>query len=45
MNWIDVILVVSIITFIVLIVWSKIMGQRMLDTVLEIKEILKGVKK
>jgi len=38
-------LVVSIIIFIVLIIWSRIMNQRVLDTVLEIKEIVLGLKK
>ena len=45
MTWIDTSLVIIIILFIVLLVWSKIMGQRMLDTVLEIKEIVLEVGK
>ena len=45
MAWLDILLVVLIITFIILIVWSKIMGQRMLDTVVEIKDMIKEIKK
>lgn len=40
MTWVDTMIVVGIVGFLVLIVWSKIMGQSMLDTFLEIKSIL-----
>lgn len=39
MTWIDTVLVVGIVGFLILIVWSKVMGQSMLDTVIEIKSI------
>lgn len=41
----DTLLVFGIIIFIILIVWSRVMDQRMYDTVMEIKDILSGVKK
>jgi len=44
MAWLDTFLVISIILFLILIVWSRIMGQRMLDTIVEIKEILASLK-
>ena len=37
----DVLLTVLILLFIIFIVWSKIFGQKMLDTFIEFKEILK----
>lgn len=36
----DTILVFMIITFLILIIWSKVMNQSMLDTVLEIRDML-----
>ncbi len=44
MSFIDTALVVSIITFIVLMIWSKLQQQKMLDTLNEIKEFIKGFK-
>ena len=41
MMWVDTLLVIIIILFIILIVWSRVMGQRMIDTITEIKEIVK----
>ena len=41
----DIIIIVLILIFIALIVWSRIMQQSMLDTVVEIKDILSEVKK
>lgn len=44
MAWLDVSLVILIILFIILLVWSKIMQQSMLDTVVEIKEMIAEIK-
>ena len=44
MTWVDVFLVVIIVLFIILIVWSRIMGQRMIDTITEIKEAIGLIK-
>ena len=35
----------GIIIFLILIIWSRIMGQKVLDTVLEIKEIVTNLGK
>ena len=45
MAWLDTFLVIAIIVFLILIVWSRIMGQRMLDTVVEIKNMVGELKK
>ena len=44
-GWTDTLIVVLIIVFLILIVWSRIMGQRMLDTVVEIKDMVAALKK
>ncbi len=44
MSWLDTTLVFGIITFIILMIWSKLQQQRMLDTLNEIKDFIKGVK-
>jgi len=41
----DTTLVIIILTFIILWVWSRVMQQKMLDTLNEIKEFIKGIKK
>lgn len=43
-GFLDVFLVLAILIFLILIVWSRIMQQSMLDTVKEIKQILGEVK-
>ena len=40
MTWFDIALVVVILTFLILIIWSRVQDQTMLDTVVEIKEII-----
>jgi hypothetical protein len=45
MAWLDTSLVIIILTFLILIVWSRVMHQSMKDTVLEIKDIIIGIKK
>lgn len=40
----DIILVFGILVFIVLIIWSRVQHQRMIDTLNEIKEFVKGLK-
>lgn len=40
MVWYNTAITVGIIVFIILIVWSRVMNQKMLDTVLEIKEMI-----
>jgi hypothetical protein len=45
MEALDIIIIILILIFIALIVWSRIMQQSMLDTVVEIKDILSEVKK
>lgn len=37
-------LVAVILLFLALIVWSKVQNQRMLDTIKELKEIVKNIK-
>lgn len=44
MSFFDIALVVSILLFIILIVWSRVMQQTMLDTVKEIKEMIAELK-
>ena len=44
MTWIDTALVVIIILFIILMIWSKMQQQRMLDTLNEIKEFIQGIR-
>ena len=44
MTWLDVSIVIVIVLFLILIVWSRIMHQTMLDTVTEIKDMLKEIK-
>jgi len=39
----DTLITFSIIFFLILIVWSRVMGQKMLDTIIEIKEIIKSM--
>jgi len=43
MAWLDTLLVIIILVLTILILWSKMMNQKVLDTVLEIKEILKNI--
>ena len=43
MTLIDTAIVLFIVLFLTLITWSKIMGQRVYDTVIEIKDILKSI--
>ena len=43
-EFMDTALVIIILLFLVLIVWSKIMGQRMLDTFKEIKSMVAEAK-
>ena len=45
MATVDTIIVSVILIFIMLIIWSKIMGQRMLDTLNEIKDFITGLFK
>ena len=45
MAWLDTLLIIIILTFLILIVWSRVMGQSMKDTILEIKDIIVGLKK
>jgi hypothetical protein len=40
----DTLLVVAIITFIILIIWSRVENQRIADTISEIKEIIVSLK-
>ena len=42
MTFLDTVLVFGVLFLIVLLVWSRVMQQTMLQTVVEIKEILKG---
>ena len=44
MTWLDTALVILIIVFIVLMIWSKMQEQRMIDTLNEIKEFVQGLK-
>jgi hypothetical protein len=44
MTFLDTALVVLIITFIVLMIWSKLQQQRMLDTLNEIRDFVRGIK-
>ena len=45
MAFLDVSLVVIIILFIILLVWSRVQSQSILDTVVEIKDIVSEIKK
>jgi hypothetical protein len=45
MSAVDTIIVVSLIIFFILLVWSRVQQQKMSDTVMEIKEIVKGLTK
>lgn len=40
MVWYNTAIAIGIIVFIILVVWSRVMHQTMLDTVMEIKEML-----
>lgn len=42
MTWVDTALVIIIILFLIMIIWSRVMGQRMIDTFNEIKEMFRG---
>lgn len=44
MSWWDVALVFLIIIFGILLVWSKVQQQRMIDTLYEIKEFIQSIK-
>ena len=44
MTWVDTVLVFSIISFLILIIWSRVQQQRMLDTLNEIKEFVRSLK-
>jgi len=44
MTWVDTSLVIIIVLFLILLIWSRIMGQKMLDTFKEIVEMLKSLK-
>lgn len=45
MAWLDVSLVILIILFIIMLVWSKVMQQSMVDTLIEIKDMIAELKK
>lgn len=45
MALLDTVLVIAILLFIILIIWSRIMGQKMYDTILEIRDIIRDVPK
>lgn len=42
---VDTFLVIIIVLFIILLVWSRVMQQSMLDTLVEIKEMVGALKK
>lgn len=44
MTWLDTTLVILIITFIILMIWSKLQHQEMLDTLNEIRDFIRGLK-
>lgn len=44
MTWLDTTITLTVIIFIILIVWSKIQHQTMKETVFEIRDILLGLK-
>lgn len=43
MAFIDTFLVVAIMLFIFLLIWSRVMGQSMLDSLNELKDFIKGL--
>jgi hypothetical protein len=43
MNLLEISITVGIVSFIVLMVWSKLQNQRIYDTVMEIRDILNGL--
>lgn len=43
MTWVDSLTIFAVLTFICIWAWSKMQQQKILDTVLEIKEIIKVV--
>lgn len=45
MSFTDTALVVGIVLFLVLIIWSRVMDQRMYDTVIEIRDMIKDIAK
>lgn len=44
MTWVDTVIPLLIIVFLILIVWSKIQHQTMKETIFEIRDILVGLK-
>ena len=44
MPFIDMTIIIVIILFIILLVWSQVQKQRMIDTVIEIKDMIKELK-
>lgn len=44
-NVASIVIAAALIILLFLIIWSKIMGQTILDTVVEIKEIIKNIGK
>jgi len=44
MAFLDTALVVIIILFIILLIWSRVMGQRIIDSLYEIKEFIASFK-
>jgi hypothetical protein len=44
MTWLDTFLVVTIITFIILMIWSKLQQQQMIDTLGEIRDFIRSLK-
>lgn len=45
MAWLDTLIIVLLLTFIGLLVWSRVQHQTMLDTIKEIKQIFKEIGK
>mgnify|MGYP007071579933 CR=1 FL=1 len=43
MTWVDTLLVFSIVFFLIILVWAKVMNQSIYDTVMEIIDILKKI--
>lgn len=43
MTLLDILIPVSIILFIILLVWSRVQQQKMIDTVVELKQIISNV--
>jgi len=41
----DMTIIVVILVFIILLVWSQVQKQRMIDTVIEIKDMIKELKR